>query len=372
MKETLGAINALYLTRWVPRSTENPIWACAARIETKRKVRVVTVERYRYASTFMSDLPEGSTEIVVISGLPGNCLTVWLLLKMPGKMRMRIRRQTMREKIWIVTLAVLLIIFVSWPCLAAEEERQEERHEEKAAPEKAGPREERQQPQMHQQQQPQGREQQRTQEKPGGVQRQEPGRPGQAGAFHQISRPVDKAELNRRMSAPVTRQANQRAVSNYRTERARFTRKVPPMRLVPAHRVILKRIRIVPGTYYARRGVFYDTYGYVPPPWIYGLYPRYGLWDTVFLGFMLDRILEPEYAMMYYDHRSDPDMIQWRQQMDQLAMQNADLRAQLAAADQQVAQLQASRAPVDPSYVPPDAQDVALSPDVIDQLTAGK
>ena len=33
-------------------------------------------------------------------------------------------------------------------------------------------------------------------------------------------------------------------------------------------------------------------------------------------------------------------MIQWRQDMDRLAMDNANLRAQLAAMDQQVAQVQ--------------------------------
>jgi hypothetical protein len=142
------------------------------------------------------------------------------------------------------------------------------------------------------------------------------------------------------------------------------------MRFAPAHRVVLKRMRIIPGTYYYRRGVFYDAYGYVPPPYIYTMYPRYGLWDAVFLGFMLERAAEQEYALMYYNHRDEAEMIQWRQDMDRMAMDNADLRAKLAAMDQQAAQLQGT--PVDSAYVPQDAQDVALSPDVIDQLTAAK
>jgi hypothetical protein len=37
----------------------------------------------------------------------------------------------MQGKAWSVTLAVLLIVFVSWPCSAAEEERHEENMREK-------------------------------------------------------------------------------------------------------------------------------------------------------------------------------------------------------------------------------------------------
>jgi hypothetical protein len=274
----------------------------------------------------------------------------------------------MKEKVWIVILAVLLFVFVSWPCVAEEEKR-----EGKPAPAKPAPHPEKQQPQMRQPEERPNAPQQKQ-----GVQ---PGRPGQAGptarpgapvTVHQPGKthPVDRAELSRKLKAPVTREAQQKAVAHYRAERVRFTRHSPPMRLVPEHRVILKRMRIIPGTYYYRRGVFYDAYGYLPPPYIYTMYPRYGLWDAVFLGFMLERAAEQEYALMYYNHRNEAEMIQWRQDMDRMAMENADLRARLAAMDQQVAQLQGT--PVDPAYVPQDAQDVALSPDVIDQLTAAR
>jgi hypothetical protein len=84
---------------------------------------------------------------------------------------------------------------------------------------------------------------------------------------------------------------------------------------------------------------------------------------------MVERAADPEYALMYYNHCNEADMIQWRHDMDQLAADNADLKAKLAAMDQQVAQLQGT--PVDPAYVPQDAQDVALSPDVVDQSAPG-
>ncbi|MCX5810873.1 MAG: hypothetical protein NTX36_16150 [Proteobacteria bacterium] len=127
-------------------------------------------------------------------------------------------------------------------------------------------------------------------------------------------------------------------------------------------------MRIVPGTYHHRRTVFYETYGYVPPPYIYTMQPRYGLWDAVFLGLMVERAAEPDYALMYHHHRHEPEMVQWRQEMDRAAVDNAELRAKLDAMDQQVAQLQGT--PVNPTYIPLEANDIALSSDVIDRLAA--
>ena len=142
------------------------------------------------------------------------------------------------------------------------------------------------------------------------------------------------------------------------------------MRFVPDHRVVLTRVRIVPATYHYRRTVFYETYGYVPAPYVYRMYPRYGLWDAAFLAFMVERAAERDYALMYYNHRNEPEMMQWRQEMDRMAMDNAELKQKLAIMDQQVAGLQGTA--VDPAYIPADAQEIALSPDVIDQLIAQK
>jgi hypothetical protein len=70
---------------------------------------------------------------------------------------------------------------------------------------------------------------------------------------------------------------------------------------------------------------------------------------------------------MYYHHRHEPEMVQWRQEMDRSAMDNAELRAKLDVMDQQIAQIEGT--PVNSTYIPQDANDIALSSDVIDQLT---
>jgi hypothetical protein len=312
----------------------------------------------------------------------------------------------MKEKVWIVVLAILLVVFVSWPCLADEKEASEKTIHAKETPKSQA------KPNKRQPQQKQVSKQVKSgisgqSGKPSVGKTESTARQGihetiqQPGKTHPVERaelnrklkvpvtseaqdravrqgihetvqqpgkthPVERAELNQKLKVPVTREAQERAVNHYREERARFVRHAPPMKFVPEQRVILTRIRIVPSTYYYRRNVFYETYGYVPYPFIYTMYPRYGLWDAIFLGFMVERAEEREYALMYYNHRNEEEMIQWRQEMDRMAMDNAELRAKLAIMDQQVANLQGT--PVDSAYVPEGAKDIALSPDVIDKL----
>ena len=126
------------------------------------------------------------------------------------------------------------------------------------------------------------------------------------------------------MRAPIRREDARLAAERYRhEERTRFVRHVEPLRFRPENRAMLHMIRIVPGTYYYRRNMFYDTYAWGPPPYVYNLAPRYGLFDAVFLAFMVDHVAEREYALMYYNHQNDEAFVQWRQQMDQMAADNA-------------------------------------------------
>ena len=303
----------------------------------------------------------------------------------------------MKGKVWIVISAVSLFVFVSGLCLAEEpkpkpkptpQQARPQPQQARPQPQQARPQPQQARPQPQQarptpqQARPQPQQARPTPQQARPTPQQARPQPQQARPTPQQARPqpqqarptpqpghshpADRAQLQQRLRTPVTRGGEERAVAHYREERARFVRQSPPMRFVPAHRAILTRVRIVPGTYHYRRTVFYDSYGYVPPPYVYTMYPRYGLWDATFLAFMVERAAEQEYALMYYNHRDEADMIQWRQDMDRIAMDNADLRAKLAVMDQQVAQLQGT--PVDPAYVPQDAQDVALSPDVVDQL----
>ena len=167
------------------------------------------------------------------------------------------------------------------------------------------------------------------------------------------------------MSMQATRQENLSAIRRFNDQRSMFRPMPGPIRFSPAYRPLFTKVRIVPATYHYRREVFYAHYNYIPPPYVYRMYPVYGVWDSTFLSFMLDHINEQQYALMYYNHQNEDAMQQWRAELDQMAVDNGDLKAQLAAMDTKMASLQGT--PIDPSYVPEDAQDIALAPEVIDQ-----
>ena len=188
------------------------------------------------------------------------------------------------------------------------------------------------------------------------------------GTYH----PVDHAHLHDVMHAHSGPEERSRAFERSHAERERFERHVERIRFVPAHRVVLTRIRIVPITYHYRRTVFYDTYGWAPPVYVYRMYPRYGLWDAAFLAFALDHIAEEQYALMIYHHRNEAEIQQWMDDSDRLAAENDDLRAKLENMKLQMSKMEEQGVAVDPSYVPPDAEDVALAPEVITALTTSK
>ena len=181
---------------------------------------------------------------------------------------------------------------------------------------------------------------------------------------------MDHETMRNAMHTSPGQHEREHAFERSRGERTQFRRTVGAIRFVPAHRVILTNIRIVPTTYYYRRTVFYDSYGWAPSAYVYGLYPRYGLWDATFLAFALDHVDEEQYALMLYHHQHDAEIQQWMDDTDHLAADNSDLREKLDAMKAQMAKLDDSGLAADPAYVPPDAQDVALSPEVITQLTS--
>ena len=89
---------------------------------------------------------------------------------------------------------------------------------------------------------------------------------------------------------------------------------------------------------------------YIPPH--YGYY-SYGRWSDTFMTLMMYN------AMFGYNHYNDPDYQAWHAQAMMQAQTDAQLRAQLAANDAEIARLRAQGAPVNPNYVPADVpQDV--------------
>jgi hypothetical protein len=234
------------------------------------------------------------------------------------------------------------------------------------------------QPQAQQRAQPPNRAaSQAPGKKPSALPKGSTTRPGMAagGTHPQPGRsgPMPKAEAHARIEqinrAHPNPEARVHAHESYRAERTHFTRTMAPFRLTREHGSVLRHVHIVPGTYYYRRNAFYETYGWATPEYVYAMNPRYGLWDAPFLAFALNHVADEQYAMMMYHHWAEPEMQQWLNDTNRAAAQNPELRARVDALNERISRFENSGLARDPNYVPPDAQDLALSPDAVDQLT---
>ena len=79
---------------------------------------------------------------------------------------------------------------------------------------------------------------------------------------------------------------------------------------------------------------WFGQQGWAPPAYAAAAPRSFGIWDGLFLWFMLDNLTRPGTTDWFRSHRTDPGVQQWRQQADALAQDNADLRRKLAELDQ--------------------------------------
>ena len=120
------------------------------------------------------------------------------------------------------------------------------------------------------------------------------------------------------------------------------------------------------GDYWDRRNGFYG--GWDTPNYVYGGAARYGMFDGLFLGYMLGHAMTPSYARMAYHHQNDPGMKQWMRDMEEQAADNAEVRSQLNELKAQMAAMAGT--PIDPSYLPPGMDpDLVMAPEVVASLT---
>ncbi|WP_244439463.1 DUF2491 family protein [Azospirillum baldaniorum] len=98
--------------------------------------------------------------------------------------------------------------------------------------------------------------------------------------------------------------------------------------------------------------------GWRPPGWAYGSRPSFGLWNGLFLWFLLDNLTRPGYADWFHNHQGDPGYAEWRAEAERRAQGDPDLRQRLDDLDTRL-RAQEDR-PRDPGYLPPDIpRDVA-------------
>jgi hypothetical protein len=107
--------------------------------------------------------------------------------------------------------------------------------------------------------------------------------------------------------------------------------------------------------YPQQRPNWFAQQGWQAPSYAMGGQRSFGVWDGLFLWFMLDHLTRPGYGDFFRSHQSDPGYQQWRAEADRLATENADLKRKLDALDQQVAAAPQSPAPAAlPADIPAD------------------
>lgn len=112
----------------------------------------------------------------------------------------------------------------------------------------------------------------------------------------------------------------------------------------------------------SRPPVWYRDRGWTPPGHVLGGPRSFGVWDALFLWFLLDNLNRPGSIDFFRNHRDDPAIREWRAEAERLARDNATLRADLEALDRQLAR-QPDDAPRDPNYLPPGTPpEVAVTP----------
>ncbi len=78
---------------------------------------------------------------------------------------------------------------------------------------------------------------------------------------------------------------------------------------------------------------WFGRQGWSAPPYAAAGPRSFGVWDGLFLWFMLDHLSRPGYAGFFRSHADDPGVRAWREQADAMAQDNADLRRKLAELD---------------------------------------
>jgi TRAP transporter TAXI family solute receptor len=105
------------------------------------------------------------------------------------------------------------------------------------------------------------------------------------------------------------------------------------------------------------RDDFYRSQGYQQPAAAFNSPSSFGIFNTLFMFWMLDNMSNRNVAAMAYNHQNDPGFQQWRQEVEKQSKDNADLKSKLAEMDKQIKSMEGT--PKDPSYLPPGVPPAA-------------
>lgn len=162
----------------------------------------------------------------------------------------------------------------------------------------------------------------------------------------------------------VSASASKSSFDTFKQQQARFQKPAPAVDLARYRdQPLLRDVKPASsyGSYYGQRDGYYGSHGWSAPPYVYQSAPSFGMWDAMFLWYMLDHIKDSGTAATAYHHANDPGYQQWRAEADRLAKDNADMKAKLAELDAKTKQMEGQ--PRNPAYLPPGVEPgIAVAP----------
>jgi hypothetical protein len=190
-----------------------------------------------------------------------------------------------------------------------------------------------------------------------------PSAPSASSSYRPPTGSAAPAAVRSGSDAAMTRQGSANAYTSYRATQSNFRAAAAPPPLPPSN-TVFAGVQRVPSysVLVVHRNSYYSSWGYAPPSYIYGYAPHFGIWDAIFIWSLASAASNAAQADWFYHHQYDQGYVDWRQQAEIEARNNADLRAQLTQIDQRIATLQEQNVPRDPNYLPPGADaQVALA-----------
>ena len=161
-----------------------------------------------------------------------------------------------------------------------------------------------------------------------------------------------------------SRVASSSSLNNYRSRQDYHAQFNKTSSSVPA----TGRFATVPHENYStwndRRTSYYGSMGWNTPGYMFHSRPSFGMWDAMWMWFMLETVSNASHAAFFHHHYDDPGYQEWRHEANQLAQENADLKVKLDKLDSELKAQEGK--PRDSNYLPEDTPaQVALASSTI-------
>ena len=172
-------------------------------------------------------------------------------------------------------------------------------------------------------------------------------------ASSQSARPSGTSAFSASGADAVKRQA---AASSYKDYQGLYTKSGNPVNSGQAatSQPLLNQSRTF-GSYQEYnnyRDNYYYGRGWYAPGWSYQSYPSFGVWDAMFMWFMLSNLTSG--PSFFYNHQNDPGVQSFQQEAAKLAQSNADLKKQLDEVNAKLDDMKKNGVPADPNALPKD------------------